>query len=153
MFEGKSCSYGRSFTTWDPLGLICYNAEVCLTGTTTRFDLHSNNCVHASQHWHGEESIMRLQEWLDRLEEFDPDDWGQIGELRTRLSEEELSTELEAEITFRTVGGAVDRVSIRLLDDNEDAVVELDYDILQLDSVVLSEFIQEPAFPPEEAPG
>ncbi len=94
-----------------------------------------------------------LREWLDRLEEFDPDDWGQIGELRARLSEEELDTDLEAEITFRTVGGTVDRVTIRLLDDHEDAVVELDYDILQLDSVVLAEFIQEAAFPPEEASG
>ena len=42
-------------------------------------------------------------------------------------------------------------MAIRLLDDHEDAVVELDYDILQLDSVVLAEFIQEAAFPPEQA--
>ena len=84
-----------------------------------------------------------LQEWLDRLEAFDPDDWGQIGELRTKLSEEELDTDLEAEITFRTVGGTVDHVVIRLLDGHEVAMVELDYDILQLDSVVLAEFIQE----------
>jgi hypothetical protein len=46
-----------------------------------------------------------LQEWLDRLEEFDPDDWGEIGALRTKLSEEELYTDLEAEITFRTACG------------------------------------------------
>ncbi len=94
-----------------------------------------------------------LQEWLDRLEAFDPDDWGQIGELRAKLSEEELYADLEVEITFRTAGGTVDHVAIRLLDDHEDAVVELDYDILQLDSVVLAEFIQEAAFPPEEASG
>jgi len=97
--------------------------------------------------------MTNLQEWLDHLEEFDPDDWGQIGELRTKLSEEELNTDLEAEITFRTAGGVVDRVIIRLLDDQEDTVVELDYDILQLDSVVLAEFIQEAALPSKGSPG
>lgn len=97
--------------------------------------------------------MITLREWLDRLEAFDPDDWGDIGALRAKLSEEELNTDLEAEITFRSVGGTVDHVAIRLLDDHEDIVVELDYDILQLDSVVLAEFIQEAAFPPEEAPG
>ncbi|HEY6408524.1 MAG TPA: hypothetical protein VIY29_13745 [Ktedonobacteraceae bacterium] len=96
---------------------------------------------------------MTLQEWLDRLEAFDPDDWGQIGALRVKLSEEELDTDLEAEITFRTASGTVDHAVIRLLDDSENVVVEFDYDILQLDSVVLAEFIQEAAFPPEGAPG
>ena len=90
-----------------------------------------------------------LREWLDRLEEFDPDDWGQIGKLRTTASEENLDTDLEAEITFRTEAGTVDRVAIRLIDDSDQVVVELEYDILQLDSVVLAEFIQEVAFPPE----
>ena len=44
----------------------------------------------------------------------------------------------------------MDRVAIRLLDESDQAVIELEYDILQLDSVVLAEFIQEAAFPPEE---
>lgn len=90
-----------------------------------------------------------LREWLDRLEEFDPDDWGDIIKLRDTFSEEVLDTGLEAEIAFRTEAGTVDRVAIRLIDDSDQAVVELDYDILQLDSVVLAEFIQEAAFPPE----
>ena len=71
-----------------------------------------------------------LQEWLDRLEAFDPDDWGEIGALRVKFPEEELDADLEAEITFRTAGGTVDHVFIQLLDDSENAVVELDYDIL-----------------------
>jgi hypothetical protein len=87
-----------------------------------------------------------LREWLDRLEEYDPDDWGQINELRAKLSEEELDADLEAEITFRTEGGQVDHVDIRLLDFNEHAVVELDYDILQLDTVILTEFIRDAVF-------
>jgi len=93
--------------------------------------------------------VTTLREWLDRLEEFDPDDWGEIGKLRTAASEEKLDTDLEAEITFRTEAGTVDRVAIRLIDDSNQVVVELDYDILQLDSVVLAEFIQEAAFPPK----
>ncbi len=36
----------------------------------------------------------------------------------------------------------MDRVAIRLIDDSDQVVVELEYDILQLDSVVLAEFIQ-----------
>lgn len=89
-----------------------------------------------------------LREWLDRLEEYDPDDWGQINDLRAQFSEEALSTDLEAEITFRTVGGAVDHVMIRLLDDSENVVVELDYDILELDTViVLTDFIRDAVFP------
>jgi hypothetical protein len=44
----------------------------------------------------------------------------------------------------------VDRVAIRLIDESDQAVIELEYGILQLDSVVLAEFIQEAAFPPEE---
>ena len=75
---------------------------------------------------------MTLREWLDRLEEFDPDSWGGLGELRTKYSEEELDTDLEAEITFRTEAGTVDRVVIRLLDDSDQVKVELDYGILQL---------------------
>src|SRR5712692_9059574 len=94
-----------------------------------------------------------LRDWLDRLEEFDPGDWGEIGKLRATSSEAALDSDLEAEIVFRTEAGTVDRVAIRLLDDHEDAVVELDYDILQLDSVVLAEFIQEAAFPLEGASG
>jgi hypothetical protein len=93
--------------------------------------------------------VTTLREWLDRLEEFDPDDWGEISKLRTTASEENLDTDLEAEITFRTEAGTVDRVVIRLIDGSDQAIVELDYDILQLDSVVLAEFIQEAAFPPE----
>ncbi len=87
-----------------------------------------------------------LREWLDRLEEYDPDDWGQINELRAKLSEGELDTDLEAEITFRTEGGQVDHVDIQLLDFNEHAVVELDYDIFQLDTVILTEFIRDAVF-------
>lgn len=90
-----------------------------------------------------------LQEWLDRLEAFDPDDWGEIQALHAKFAEDELDADLEAEITFRTAGGTVDHVFVQLFDDRENVVVELDYDILQLDSVVLSEFIQEAAFPPE----
>ena len=90
-----------------------------------------------------------LRDWLDRLEEFDPDDWGEISKLRVTSSEAALDTDLEAEITFRTEAGIVDRVAIRLLDESDQAVIELEYGILQLDSVVLAEFIQEAAFPPE----
>jgi len=49
-------------------------------------------------------------------------------------------------LRFATEAGTVDRVTIRLLDDSDQARVELEYDILQLDSVVLAEFIQEAAF-------
>lgn len=91
-----------------------------------------------------------LREWIDKLEEFDPDEWGEISQLRATSSEKALDTGLEAEIVFRTEAGTVDRVTIRLIDNHDQAVVELEYEILQLDSVVLAEFIQEAAFPPEE---
>jgi len=84
-----------------------------------------------------------LRDWLDRLEEFDPDDWGEISKLRATSSEAALDTDLEAEITFRTEAGTVDRVAIRLIDESDQAVIELEYDILQLDSVVVAAFIQD----------
>ncbi len=85
---------------------------------------------------------MTLQEWLDRLEEFDPDKWGDLDQLRAAFSEDQLLTDVEIEITFRSLAGTVDQVHIQLLDDDEVALVDLDYEILQLDSVVLSGFIQ-----------
>ena len=48
-----------------------------------------------------------LREWLDRLKTIDPDDWGDIEQLRASFSEEELGGDLEAEIAFDTVGGTV----------------------------------------------
>ena len=96
-----------------------------------------------------ERKEMSLEEWLERLATFDPDNWGDLDHLRTTFSEEQLLTDLEAEITFRTQAGTVDLVCIRLLDDSDEALVDLKYEILQLDSVVLAEFIQEAAFPPE----
>lgn len=92
---------------------------------------------------------MTLREWLDRLENFDPDDWGEIEQLRTTFTEEDLEKVLELEITFATKDGIVNQVLIRLFDDDDQAVVDLNYQILQLDSVVLAEFIEEAAFPPE----
>jgi|SRR5579883_2923817 hypothetical protein len=96
---------------------------------------------------------MTLQEWLDRLERFDPDNWGKLDELRAGFSKAELLTNVEAEITLRTLAGTIDQIHIQLLDDNENVLVNLDYEILQLDSVILAEFIQEAAFPKEPKPG
>lgn len=93
---------------------------------------------------------MQLREWLDKLENFDPDDWGEIEQLRTTFTEEDLEQHLELEITFATKDGIVNQVLIRLFDDDDQAVIDLSYQILQLDSVVLTEFIQEAAFPPDE---
>ena len=97
---------------------------------------------------------MRLREWLDKLENFDPDDWGEIEQLRTTFTEKDLEKVLELEITFTTKDGIVNQVLIRLFDDDDQAVIDLSYQILQLDSVVLAEFIEEAAFPPEpKTPG
>lgn len=93
---------------------------------------------------------MTLQEWLDKLEEFDPDNWGDLDRLRASFSEEQLLGDAEVEITFRTLAGTVDQVHMRLLDDDEESLAELDYEILQLDSVVLASFIQEAAFPADQ---
>jgi hypothetical protein len=65
-----------------------------------------------------------LREWLDRLKTFDPDDWGDIEQLRASFSEEELGGDLEAEIAFDTVGGPVDHVVIRLIDNSQDIIVD-----------------------------
>jgi hypothetical protein len=92
-----------------------------------------------------------LREWLDRLKTFDPDDWGDIEQLRASFSEEELGGDLEAEIAFDTVGGTVDHVVIRLIDNAQDSIVDLDYDILQLDVVPLTEFIRDAVFPDDES--
>jgi len=92
-----------------------------------------------------------LREWLDRLKTFDPDDWGEIDDLRTGLSEEELNTDVEAEIAFDTVGGTVDHVTIRLIDNSLDTIIDLDYDIFQLDVVPLTEFIREAVFQDDES--
>ena len=62
---------------------------------------------------------------------------GDIVKLRATSSEAALDTDLEAEITFRTEAGTVDRVAIRLIDESDQAVIELEYGILQMDSVVL----------------
>ena len=92
---------------------------------------------------------MTLRQWLDKLENFDPDDWGEIEQLRTTFTEEDLDQHLELEITFATKDGIVNQVIIRLFNDDDQAVVDLSYQILQLDSVVLAEFIEEAAFPKE----
>ena len=60
-----------------------------------------------------------LREWLNRLKQFDPDDWGEITQLQTEFSEEELSGELEAEIAFDTVGGTVEHVTMSDTDSYE----------------------------------
>lgn len=91
-----------------------------------------------------------LREWLDRLEEWDPDDWGQFSDLRAKCSEEELDADLEAEIAFRTTGGEVSHVVIRLIDDGENAMVELAYDIFQLDTIILTDFIRDAVFGADE---
>jgi hypothetical protein len=93
---------------------------------------------------------MTLREWLDKLKNFDPDDWGELEQLRTTFTKEDLEQHLELEITFATKDGIVDQVLVRLFDDDDQAVVDLRYQILQLDSVVLAGFIQEAAFPPDE---
>jgi hypothetical protein len=92
---------------------------------------------------------MTLREWLDKLKTFEPDDDGKIEQLCTTFTEEDLDQHLELEITFTTKDGIVDQVHIRLFGDNDQAVVNLSYQILQLDSVVLAEFIEEAAFPSE----
>jgi hypothetical protein len=78
-----------------------------------------------------------LREWLNRLRQFDPDDWGEITQLQIAFSEEELNGELEAEIAFDTVGGTVEHVTIRLIDNSQDIIVDLDYTVFQLDVVPL----------------
>jgi hypothetical protein len=96
---------------------------------------------------------MTLQDWLDRLKHFDPDDWGELDDLRAGFSAAELVTDVEAEITLHTLGGTIDQVNIQLIDEEENVLINLDYEILQLDSVVLAAFIKEAAFPPEPEPG
>ena len=91
-----------------------------------------------------------LREWLNRLKQFDPDDWGEITRLQTEFSEEELNGELEAEIAFDTVGGTVEHVTIRLIDNSQDTIVDLDYTVFQLDVVPLTDFIRESVFGTEE---
>ncbi len=90
-----------------------------------------------------------LQEWLGRLKKYDPDDWGNLDELRTSFAQEELDTDLEAEIVFRTHIGQVDRVSILLLDPDDNVVVDLGYSPSQIDMVVLTEFLRDAVFPGE----
>jgi hypothetical protein len=91
-----------------------------------------------------------LHEWLNRLKQFDPDDWGEITRLQTEFSEEELNGELEAEIAFDTVGGTVEHVTIRLIDNSQDTIVDLDYTVFQLDVVPLTDFIRESVFGTDE---
>jgi len=86
---------------------------------------------------------MTLYEWLEKLEQIDPDDWGEIEKLRTTFSEDDLNTDLEAQITLSTSAGTIDRVTIQLTDESNKPLVNLDYEILQLDSVVFSEFLSE----------
>jgi len=94
-----------------------------------------------------------LREWLNRLKQFDPDDWGEITRLQTEFSEEELNGELEAEIAFDTVGGTVEHVTIRLIDNSQDIIVDLDYTVFQLDVVPLTDFILESVFGTDEESG
>lgn len=91
-----------------------------------------------------------LREWLNRLKRFDPDDWGEITQLQAAFSEEELNGELEAEIAFDTVGGAVEHVTIRLINNSQDIIVDLDYTVFQLDVVPLTDFIRESVFGTDE---
>lgn len=95
-------------------------------------------------------TMTTLREWLNRLQRFDPDDWGEIKELQTAFTEEELSGELEAEIAFDTVGGTVEHVTIHLIDNSQDIIVDLDYTVFQLDMVPLTEFILESVFGTDE---
>jgi hypothetical protein len=88
---------------------------------------------------------MSLQEWLDRLEELDSDNWNDIDQLRTGFSAELLLEDVEAEITFRTVAGTFEQVNIQLIDDHENVLVNLDYEILQLDLEILTEYLKEAA--------
>jgi hypothetical protein len=62
------------------------------------------------------------------------------GENTSRKSQEIASVNFEVYI---------DQVHIRLFGDDDQAKVSLSYQILQLDSVVLAEFIEEAAFPSE----
>src|SRR5260370_9541786 len=96
-------------------------------------------------------TMTTVSEWLGRLKIFGPDDWGEIEQLRASFSEEELGGDLEAEIAFDTVGGTVDHVVIRLIDNSQDIIVDLDYDILQLDVVPLTEFIRDALFQSHES--
>lgn len=97
-----------------------------------------------------EDIMTTLREWLNRLRQFDPDDWGEITQLQTAFSEEELNGELEAEIAFDTVGGTVEHVTIRLIDKSQDTIVDLDYTVFQLDIVPLTDFIRESVFGTDE---
>lgn len=72
-----------------------------------------------------------------------------IHDLRLDLEELPNNTDLEAEIAFRTAAGIIDQVTIRLINENDQALVERAYGILQLDSIVVADFIQEAAFPLE----
>ena len=91
-----------------------------------------------------------LREWLTQLQEFDPDDWGEITQLQAAFSEDELNGPLEAEIAFDTVGGTVEHVTIRLISNSQDTIVDLDYTVFQLDMVPLTEFILESVFGVDE---
>lgn len=91
-----------------------------------------------------------LREWLDRLKRFDPDDWGEITQLQTAFSEEELNGELEAEIAFDTVDGTVEHVTIRLINNSQKTIVDLDYTVFELDVVPLTDFIRESVFGTDE---
>jgi hypothetical protein len=84
---------------------------------------------------------MTLQEWLERLERFDPDDWGDLDQLRAGFSEAELLTDVEAEITLHTLAGTIDQVNIQLIDEHENVLVNLDYELLQLDPEALAGFL------------
>ncbi len=88
---------------------------------------------------------MSLQEWLDKLAEFDPDNWGDIDQLRAGFGVDELLGDVEAEISFRTVAGTVEQMNIQLIDDHEHVLVNLDYEILQLDLEILTEYLKEAA--------
>ena len=93
---------------------------------------------------------MTLYEWLEKLQSFDPDDWGEIKKLRSTFTDEDLEKDLELKITFVTKAGTVDHVTIQLLDYSDNVIVDLDYEILQLDVAVLAELIGEAAFLSDE---
>lgn len=90
-----------------------------------------------------------LRDWLDKLREFDPDDWGEMDTVRAQFDEDELDSNAEIKIDFTSENGKIEQVVIRLLDDADNVVVELEYTVFQLDVVPLTEFIRDSVFEDE----
>jgi hypothetical protein len=85
------------------------------------------------------EEAMILQAWFDKLKTFDPDDWGNLNQVRAGFSGEELAAEAEADITFRMHAGVMDQVLIQLVDAQEDVLVDLEYTPFQLSALSVGE--------------